>query len=319
MSVSKIERLIGIIFLLVNKERITAKELAEHFGVSIKTIYRDIETLSLSNIPVTSYAGISGGYGLIKDFVIDKNVLSYSEIVSAVSVLNSISGFFNDPGISIAAEKMKALINNEKKSELEKQAEEIGFDLSAWGDSEPTKVKFNLIRTAIQGHNLITFNYCTRNGDTAERKVEPIKLFFKEAAWYMKGYCMTRADIRNFKLSRIDNLIITEEKFIQEDCKYDLEKKNQNSSKNDKFIKVILKFSKEVRIRMSDYIDATRVYEKEGNLYAEFCYPEEEQLYSMILSFGDKVQVLEPEYLRDIIKQRAKKVYDLYVKEENHE
>lgn len=316
MAGSKIERLIGIIFLLINREKMTAKELAEHFSVSVKTIYRDIETLSLANIPITSFAGINGGYGILKDYIVDKNTFSYKEIVSALSVLGSISSFFNDPGISVAAEKITALIDKDKKDEIKKLADQLVFDLSAWGDSEPIKRKINTIREAIQNRNLLAFNYTNRSGESLHRVIEPINLLFKERAWYMKGYCRVREDIRTFKLTRISNLHSLEEKYVPDESKYDMEKLHKNIIKDPEFIEVTMKISPEIRAALEDQIDAEKVYEENGELFAKIYYPDDEYLYNLILGFGNKVGVIEPSYVRDRILERARKIIEMYDEED---
>lgn len=318
MAGSKIERLIAIIFLLINREKMTAKELSDYFSVSVKTIYRDIETLSLANIPVTSFAGSNGGYGILKDYIVDKNTFSYQEIVSALSVLGSISSFFNDPGISVAAEKITALIDKDKKDEIKKLAGELVFDLSAWGDSEPTKRKINIIREAIQNRNLLAFNYTNRSGESLHRTIEPISLLFKERAWYMKGYCRVREDIRTFKLTRISNLQRLEEKYVLDESKYDMEKVHKNSIRDPEFIEVIMKISPDIRAALEDQIDAEKVYEENGELFAKVYYPDDDYLYNLILGFGSKVRVIEPPYVRDIILERAKKVIEMYNEEESY-
>lgn len=315
MAGSKLERLIGIIFLLINREKMTAKELAEYFSVSIKTIYRDIETLSLANIPVTSYPGVNGGYGIIKTYIIDKNTFSYDDIVSALSVLGSIKSFFSDPAISGVAEKMTALIASDKKSELKKLAEEMVFDLSAWGDGEPTKRKLNSMRSAIQKHRLVIFNYTNRSGESIKRLVEPINILFKESAWYMKGYCRIRSGVRIFKLTRIRDLVISQEEYEPDISKYDKEKVEENIIQDDNYVKVTIKISPKIRVRVEDYIDAERIYEKNGELYGSMHYPDEEYLYDKILSFGDNVEVIEPSYLRNILRERALRVYNMYNKD----
>lgn len=314
MAGTKIERLIGIIFLLINRDKMTAKELADFFSVSVKTIYRDIETLSLARIPVISYTGANGGYGIMRDYVIDKNVFSYEEVVSATSVLGSISSFFNDPGIAVAAEKMTALIVGEEKKDLKRQAEEMIFDLSAWGDSEPTRRKLNIIRNAIKTHSLLYFHYTNRRGESIERIVEPINVLFKERAWYLKGYCRIRGDVRTFKLVRMGNLTASEETYVPDEGKYDSEKVEKNIIHNPDFVTVLMKVAPEARVLMEDYIDADRVYEENGVIFAKFHYPEEENLYNTILGFGDKVEVIEPEHIRQIIRERARRVYELYSK-----
>lgn len=313
MAENKIERLLGIIFLLINRDKMTAKELADFFSVSIKTIYRDIETLSLSNIPVISYSGTNGGYGLMKEYIIDKNVFSYKEVVSTLSVLSSISSFFSDPALLVVVEKLVSLISGERKNELKKQANELEFDLSAWGDGGPTQRKLNTIRTALQNHNILTFDYTNRNGESTNRSVEPLKVLFKERAWYLKAYCKIRKDLRVFRLTRIKNLEVSEEVFeLKEYMEYISEEGTTKINNNAPFINVLLKIAPEIRVRIEDYIDAERVYEENGTLFAKLNYPEEEYLYNMLLGFGDKIEILEPEHLKDIIKERAKKVYEMY-------
>lgn len=312
MAGSKIERLLSMIFLLINREKVTAKELADYFSVSVKTIYRDIETLSLASIPVTSFPGVHGGYGILRDYVVDKNMFSYEEIVSALSVLGSIGSFFNDPAIALVSEKITSLIDAGKKDELKRLAGEMIFDLSAWGDGEPTQKKLNIIREAMRERRLLSFNYTNRSGESIGRIVEPINILFKERAWYMKGYCRIRKDIRTFKLTRIAGLTLSDETFKQDNNKYDMKKVENNIINNSKDVKVIMKIEKDVRCRVEDQIDAERIYEENGQLFAQINYPDEEELYSMILSFGDKVEVIEPDYVKAAVKNMAARVFAKY-------
>lgn len=199
----QMNRLFEITYILLNKNTITAKELAEHFGVSARTIYRDVDTISLAGIPIYAERGKGGGISLLPDFVLNKSILNEQEQNEILSALQSLSGV-KAAETSQVLKKMSAIFNKNTVSWLE-------VDFSDWGDAKGKT--FHDFKTAILERRIAEFDYYSTNGETTHRLIEPIQLWFKSKSWYIKGFCLTRQDIRLFKLSRVRNLTVTSDQF----------------------------------------------------------------------------------------------------------
>ncbi|HHV60803.1 MAG TPA: YafY family transcriptional regulator [Clostridiaceae bacterium] len=297
----KMNRLFEIIYILMNKNTITAKELADRFEVSQRTIYRDIDILSLAGIPVYTSKGKGGGISLVKNFVLDKSILSekeQSEILSALHALIAIN----------AAETNEVL--NRLSSFFNKDAVQwIEVDFSNWGNRN-SKI-FSLLKTAILNRRIVEFDYYSSYGEKTHRRVEPVRLCFKDRAWYIKSFCLTRNSFRTFKLMRIKNLTLTNENYKQRDLFSGMSESN-SVSKNKVTLK--LKIAPEMTYRVYDEFDEYLIVKNsDGSHTVTVTWPEDEWVYGFILSFGEYIEVLEPEHIKNIIKEKLKKSLGKYL------
>ncbi len=297
----QVNRLFEIVYILLNRNYITAKELAEHFEVSVRTIYRDIDILCQSGIPIYTSKGKGGGIGLLDNFVLNKSVLSkqeQEEIISALQGLNATSY----PDLTHVLSKMSNLFGTEQNNWIE-------VDFSDWSFSQ--KEKFNLIKTAILQKKVLEFDYYSSYGEKTTRCVEPLQLWFKDKTWYLKAYCRRKSDVRIFKLNRIKDLNLTDETF------------NRNMDIKTQAIQYDLPQINTVEIKMEiSGTQAYRVYDefmehqvekkKNGSFLVTFSYPEDEWVYGYIMSFGSYGEVLEPEHIRKIIKDRLQSALEKY-------
>ncbi|WP_432666386.1 YafY family protein [Wukongibacter baidiensis] len=300
----KVDRLLSIVIMLLNKKRVTAKDLAEYFEVSIRTIQRDIEAINMAGIPIVSYRGQYGGYGLLENYKIDKNFLSDSEHKLLMVALEGINMAYEDRELKNIIEKLTSIKSNKVATNHNK----ILMDFSPWGFSKSLKSKVDSVKKAVDEKRLVKFNYVDLNGKNTEREVEPCLLALKLNRWYLHGFCRLRQDFRLFKLTRIRDLVVTNEFF---------EPKEGISEFSFLFpseeVKIRLKFNQKSLSRIDDYFDLESLdFNSDGYIYATVNYPEDEWVYGMILSFGDWVEVIEPEHIREIIKERAKKVFEKY-------
>jgi predicted DNA-binding transcriptional regulator YafY len=309
----KIDRLLAITMLLVNRSRISAKELADHFEVNVRTIYRDIDALNQAGIPVIAYQGVNGGYGIMENYKIDKNVLTADEISSIITALKGISSTVDDRKISNTLEKIKGLIPSTELDKLKKKSSEVIIDFSPWGASKIDKSKYDTIKNAIGSSNLINFLYTNSKGESIHRSVEPSKMIFKGGSWYLAGYCLLKGDFRIFKLTRMKDIHVSSETFIpREETIRDFPwEKGWDSDANS--IELALKFSPSVRARIEDSFNADEIKVlPDGSLIVNVIFPESDWIYGMVLSYGESVEVLAPEYVRNIIKQKAEKILEKY-------
>lgn len=280
-------RLFKIVYHLLEKGKSTAPELAEKFEVSIRTIYRDLDTISAAGIPIYATQGKGGGIFIMQDFVLNKSLLSEQEKEQILMALQGISATEHNQTDELLM-KLSGLFQSKVTNWIE-------VDFSEWYKNTPNYDVFNLIKNAIFNQYTITFSYFAREGNYSNRTVEPIKLIFKNKDWYLYGFCLLRNDFRFFKLTRIKDLEISSDTFIREvKSSHEIE----TVIKNKNFIHAKLKFSPKVAFRVYDEFTDNVSKDNQGNLYVNIDLPDNETLFSYILSFGDNVEILEPDYLR---------------------
>lgn len=191
-------RLFEIIYILMQKKKATAKELAEKFEVSTRTIYRDIEILSRANIPVYATKGKEGGIGLLDGYVLNKSILSEEEQDQILFALQGIKKVRGKEEKDIL-EKLSTLFNKEIN-------DWIKVDFSNWEKDNEQEERFDMIKKAILDKNLIKFTYYNSNGESSKRTVEPLQIWFKDKAWYLISYCRLKEDYRIFKITRVKEI-----------------------------------------------------------------------------------------------------------------
>lgn len=297
----KINRLFEIIYILLDKKTITAKELAQQFEVSTRTIYRDIEILSASGIPVYMSKGKGGGISLLPDFILNKTLITKEEKVDILSSLNALKAV-NFTKTDTALKKLSSLFG-------ENNTDWVEVDFSSWGDIYNETEIFNTIKSSILNKNLIRFYYASAKGQKTSREVEPLKLCFKGGAWYLYGYCKERYDFRFFKLRRIKELYIENQQFLRK-------APNQIFSDKDifqeEFVNLKLKLSAEVAYRVYDEFSN---YEEQpdGSFIAEIKYPKGEWIFYYVSSFGEHCEVLSPKDVRNEIKTKFQNTLKNYL------
>lgn len=295
----QINRLFEIIYILLNKKSITATELAKHFEVSVRTIYRDIDTLSFAGIPIYAVQGKGGGISLLDDYILDKSLLSEKEQNEILYALQSLSAA-KVPESKEVLERLSRLFNKNKTSWIE-------VDFSPWGSNEKSSFQFTIIKDAILSHRIIEFNYFSSAGKKSARRVEPIKLIFKVHAWYLQGFCLTRNACRTFKIARMSDLLMTEEVFTEKIME-ELPNESQ-TEKMQKWIQVCIKISEEGAYRVYDEFDEMDVLRNgDGSFTVTASLPENEWLIRYILSFGADAEVLNPPNIRDRLKSELNKI-----------
>lgn len=312
----KIDRLLAIITMLLNRERISAAELAKKFEVSIRTIYRDIEAINMAGIPIVSQAGNNGGFYIVENYKINHQFLTLEDKISIVEALKNINRFLDNKQVELAIEKIKSIVPKEKRVEFDLHFQHMVIDNLPWGfkKTEKENLKYKVIYAAVENKKCIAFNYRNSKGECDWREVEPLTLVFKGFSWYLFSFCKLRSDYRLFKLSRIDNLAVLEKAIQKDRMSYEkYEELNKNKYDENKLTRMILKFSNRVRYRIEDNFDISEIkVEEDGSLIVDTRFREDEWVYSMILSYGESVEVIEPYRIRKIIKDKSEKIYNMY-------
>ena len=291
-------RLFEIVYILMQKKKVTAKELADKFEVSTRTIYRDIETLSTANIPIYASKGKDGGIGLLDEYVLNKTILSEEEqnqILFALQGMKKVKGQDEKDIL----EKLSILFNK-------KINDWIKIDFSNWGNIQ--EERFDIIKSAILNKQLVQFTYYNSNGEESKRIVEPLQIWFKDKSWYLISYCRNKEDYRIFKIARIKEV-----KMLQEHFERELPKE-ENEQYNFKTIELELEINKAMTYRVYDEFESKEITKKEdGNFIIKVKYPENEWVYGYILSFGEHAKVLSPVYAKNIIKDKLQKTLKNYL------
>lgn len=302
----KLDRLLAITMMLINNDIVTAKDLADKFEVSIRTIYRDLEILGTAGIPVISYQGVNGGFGIMEGFKIEKGLLNNHDIESISAILKGMSSIFDDKSYDYTLDKIKTF-------SLTKDKTNLIMDFKTRDNEDNIKKILKLIREGIESKKVISFTYTNTSGEKLSRSVEPLTLVLKYNNWYLYAFCRNKNDYRIFKVSRIRDLILTEEICNVSRDKIDELNFDINLDKKINFNLVELKFNPKVSAKALDAFRKGEIsYSEDGYLIIKEICPEVEGFFNRILSFGREVEIIAPPHLRSIIKQKAKEIFDMY-------
>lgn len=308
--VMKFERMLSIITYLLHHEKVKAQDLAEKFEVSVRTIYRDLETLSQAGIPVVTYQGVGGGIGLVEGYKLDKSVFTGDEVLKILAGLKGLQSIMEDVKIKLLIEKFSSAA---AQTEYLPAGNEILIDLSSWNKDDQLSLRIRELKQAIYAKMVIEFNYYT-NEKLTQRRVEPYVIVFKEANWYLYAYCLLRQDFRFFKLRRMSELELLEINFSMRE--FSLDKVDwQSESESEKETQIVVVFDPRMKYEVNDTfgIDNYEIL-ADGRLKVVFQMGLSSWLYGFLLGFGDKIEVLEPLELRDKIKRIAMSVCKVYEK-----
>jgi predicted DNA-binding transcriptional regulator YafY len=299
--------------LLLSRKRLSGQELAERFEVSLRTIYRDLETINSAGVPVVSYAGADGGYELMENYHIDRQMVTLDELKSIVMALRGMQSTLNDRDMDNLLIKVSALVSKSEQSRSEVEGETLIYDVNPRRSGAAEKATLSELRLAARNRNVVHFSYTNAEGIGADRSVEPVGLALKGFAWYLYAYCRLRHDYRTFRLTRIKALRIEKEVFQHRGVRLEELDARWASREYGEFEPVILHFRSSAQVRVEEYFDTEQISElKDGSIMVKANHPENAWFISFLLSFGDDVKVLEPKQLADHIMQQAKRICALY-------
>ena len=298
----KMERLIGILSILLQKEKVTAPELAEQFEVSRRTIQRDIESLCRAGIPISTTQGASGGISIMEGYRVDRTVLTDPEMQAILAGLRSLDSVSGTRRYALLMEKLSAGTGG-----LVPGGAHMLIDLSSWyKTSLPPKIE--LIQGAIEQHRTIRFTYFSPK-EESERTVEPYYLVFHWSTWYVWGWCQTREDFRLFKLNRMTELTSGEPFAPRTAPLPDLTPERIFPAK----YQVTVLFDPACRWRLvEEYGEDCFTVEPDGKLRFIGGFPDADSVLSWVLTFGDQAELLEPQELRKLLGDLTETLSDRY-------
>lgn len=297
----KIDRLIGIITLLLQRDKITAPELAERFEVSRRTINRDIEDICKAGIPLVTTQGYGGGISISDNYKIEKSFFTNDELQTVITALKGVDSIARDSYSTRIIDKLSAVDSRLNIDDI------LIIDLASHY-KEPLTNKIELIKSAIRNQYKISFNYHSERSDGL-RIVEPYKIVFKWSAWYVFGFCIARDDYRLFKLNRLSDLKLGNEYFGKREIPAELLEFNDYFDVKNYSLKAVFEPSEKYRL-IDEYGTECFSETSDGQIYFERDFVSYQNMREWAFSFGDKMAVLAPEKLRNDILQNAKNILD---------
>lgn len=295
----KIDRLIGIITILLQQDKITAPELAERFEVSRRTINRDVEDICKAGVPLITSQGYGGGISIADGYKIDKSLFTEDEMQTILAGLKGIDSVSKVSNLTKLLDKLSTKERRLRSKDL------VIIDLASHYQF-PLTEKIETIKKAIENQNVISFQYYYQKGEQT-RTIEPYHLVFKWSSWYVFGYCLARKDYRLFKLNRLWQLQLLETTYSARAISPDKLDFDEYFSSGKIRLKAL--FSSDVKYRLiEEYgIDAFSVCQS-GELLLERDFASYENMREWVFSFGDQVSILEPAALRDDRLRSAKAI-----------
>ena len=305
----KYQIMIGILFTLLAKRKVSASELSAKYGVSVRTVYRYIDEMTCSNIPIDVSRGSQGGIYISDAFKLPQGLMTREEYARAIEAMLAMNEQLRDPVLQSALEKLRAQVKTEKRDNF--VWGNILVDSGTWGDERKFSDKLSFVGHAIQEKLTLEIDYIDRSGERSQREILPHQLILKQNIWYVWAFCKTRKAFRLFKIGRIRSAVTTDEKFTpipytREDIPLTFWDRFQNSTD------ALFEISVEALPLAEEWLGIENVYERDGKYYADVVLPDDETLVGTILSVGAGFKVLSPASLVERVQREAERITALY-------
>ncbi|MGL4798108.1 MAG: helix-turn-helix transcriptional regulator [Cellulosilyticaceae bacterium] len=310
----KIDRLIAIVMILLNAEKVTAPKLAEMFEVTPRTIYRDIDSIAQAGIPIVTTAGVEGGISILPSYKVDKKFFSSGDIQSLLMGLSSIETTLPSTELIGIREKLKTLLPPEHTKDILLRSNQITIDLTTWMGNKKFIQTLEKLKEALNLTTLVAFDYANLQGIKTNRIIEPYQLILKESYWYLQGYCTEKRDFRTFKLSRISNLELLDKPFVLRD--FTPLPLSGKGWVDEKLIPIQLRIDASLLEKMTELCGEDNIQPIDQHTFlATFPFVPDEMGYNLLMSFGDRCECVGPECIRQALAQHIQKLYLLYAAE----
>ena len=305
----KIDRLLAIILILLTRKKITASELAAYFEVSVRTIYRDIESLSMTGIPVYAEQGKGGGISLVNDFRLEKRFFLKSELYDLIAAVQEIPKITGDVNLENAVEKIRLLSGAGGEDKTADSVVACDFSGSLRTDEKDVMARLS---GAVREQRQVEFSYCTNENNNLVRRVEPLRLIFLHRSWYLQAWCLLREDYRMFKIARINDLRVLTESFDRKLKMRELPKASfERSAAADE---IDLLFTADAAAYAGEFFEKSDFRQTENGARIKIQWPLDEWVYRFLMGFGPDLTVLGPPGVRDEVARRHRAAAEIYLK-----
>jgi predicted DNA-binding transcriptional regulator YafY len=288
----------------------TAKELAERFEVSVRTVYRDVETLNGAGIPVVTSQGHEGGLAIPDNYKLSRQLLTFDDMLSILITLQGVNRTMQNSDLQRAIEKIATLIPEDKEPHYRNHSNSFVIDIAPWGMADLLRDAVQVVHEAVSRSRLLGFAYTAADGRQSLRLVEPHTLIYKSFTWYLFAYCRKRLDFRLFRLSRMRGLSPGQEHFVRREAdplSHFLDRDNRPT------VELRVKFSPAIRVKVEEHFSPSQLqYHADGYITATLTFPEDEWIVSFFLSFGSEAEVLSPPHWRKAIGKKIMEMQKIY-------
>ena len=305
----KSDRLLSIIIILTEKKMMSAPALAKLLEVSVRTIYRDVDTLSMAGIPIYTTTGKNGGIGILDSYKIDKQLLNINDVATLMKGLQSVRELIPKQHLHAVELKIKSLLDEGHKNQIEERLKELKIEHTA----NIKSIAFTeRIQTAIQKHRVIEVTYRDRLGNQTERHIEPYRILIKDNEWYVQGFCLIKKDYRTFKLNRIANLTITDTMFTPREVS--MEQFDEFHFPDNNLCLATFQIVESLVEKFITLYGEECIINKVSNdvFIAQIYIPMNEWGIRYILGYGEECICLGPDTLRKAIRIRLKRLLYRY-------
>lgn len=298
----QIDRILEIANILIEEKKVTAKVLADRFGVSTRTIYRDIDTLTISGMPIEVKKGKNGGIYLVDGYKINKSFLTTDERKDLLNIVNCVKKLdFLETNNVIT--KLGALFSDAEEDWIE-------LDFFEWGTT--SKTDFHEYKNCILNKRIVKIGYCNSNGENTIREIEPLKIYLKGYAWYLVAYCNLANDFRVFKTNRITSFEILNK---QHNRTLDKNFIMQYEKPSVEEFEIVLKFKEEMKFKVFDEFNIKNVkVDPNGDIIVKTLVSSDKWLINYLLGYGEYLEVIEPKWLKKEIVNTLEKTLKIYKK-----
>ena len=303
----KVDRILEIIIYLINHNNVPASYLAERFHVSVRTIQRDMVSISSIGIPVYSEGGKYGGYSILPTYKMRNSNIRNDEHQMIKKALESLATSYTSDALKALIEKYNAVIEKEG-------GQKIFWDFGVTRENSHVQNMNHLLEQAVAERKHIIFHYQNADGKRSKQYIEPLAIHYKWYAWYLFSYSPEKKQYRTFKVARMQNLYIDDTVSVIKHG--DIEKLMKESEQEyyQTCIHIEVQFATEYTNLMSEYFPdcpTEKLTETMSRIFIDV--PAKERLWkALLLSFGNKIKVIGPEEYKKELIETAKKFWSNY-------
>lgn len=310
---TKEQIIISILFDLLAKDTVKANYLAKKYDISLRSVYRYIETLEQANVPIYSNRGREGGFCILDGYHLHDSFMTADELDQTIKALSSITDNVPNKDLSQVITKLTAMARA-KNTSFDVGTDNLLIASGSWGNSAGYRQKLEILQKSIENNQKISIRYHDNNGEVTERIIEPYIIIFKQGLWYVYAYCEMRKGFRTFRTGRIERATPLRENFIRQTIS-----KEQVLKELDDYIKdkttaeqIDMEIDSAIISDIEEWLGVENIEKQKENFFASVSLPYDGGLISKIMSYGNKIKIIKPQKLKDAIRENAKQLLSVY-------
>lgn len=307
----RLQRLLGILAVLLKQRRVRTEYLARQFEVSTRTIHRDLETLEQAGVPIVTYPGVNGGIEILDTYKLDKSIFLNEDFTTILSGLKSISGTLDPAIVNRTLAKLEALIPQNQAKQVELSGNKLYIDLKPWSLHPEFEPLFETVKKGVDQDRLLRFCYTAREGTSSTRLVEPHQLLLKEQTWYLRAYCRQKQDFRTFRLQRMRQVELLDETFEPRPLSSQLDDFKQ--WRHPKTINIEIIAHASIRPALLENCSPECLSDlPDGTIHVNLPFVESEIGYGVLMQMGHLCKVISPPFVIEEFKRRISLLQKVY-------